>query len=1142
MTRELADARALASGLAGGLVVGSSLLGPQSARMPVGLVARDRELAELERALAHCRQGDSALVVLRGEPGTGKSALLAAVASRARDFEVVQLRASASGGEVRGDWPRALADLLDVAGAVDATALAERFAAALSGLGLARAPTLVSIDDAQLLDGRFLSGLVAALEHGVVAHPVLVVLAVTDVPNAPEVDLAVGPTAVCRLGGLTAEQAALLLERVFGREPRGSIVRALVHAVGGNPQALLAVGGLLEEDVLKGWQPLPDPVPLEPSLRHAFGACLEDLSPETRAGLATAAAGRIPRKILEGALGDLGLDLSCFDPAVERGIIVVQRSRIAFGHPLVRAAAYHGASEQVRARAHQALSHAFASAGLVEPSAVHAARSAVSTTAVLGLYGQAVRVALDRADLTLAAQYQETMAAIGGSDEAVVQHLTRAAAWWMSAGELDRAQHCLEQAATLPATEELRGSLSYWRSRARMAVDVDVSVADDLEAAAALVQQDASGSAALMLGEAAICLLVGGQAERADELARRTVEAADAVGGLPEAFAGAVAASVRVLGHLGPEGTDGLRSATSFLVSQPDALPLSPLFATVVGLALLAQGGANATETWAAWLEQNAASTGNVSLAPVSGLLGAHVAMRRGRLDEAGELAAAAADAATAHGQRVVAVRALATLLEAQSLRGDYQAAFVTASRLFADAAEGDRHLRAVAYRALAELELQRARVPSALSWLKAAEFEVTSKEGHAAGSVDPRVATWVAVLAEVHVHDDRPDAVAPLVEVVERAAHLGAVAAAWSPAMRAVVTVELASAEELFNAALRLARDEPALRARVEYLYAARLAAEGLADRAARRLQSAVTTMRDLGALGWATHFELAIERLDAAAPSRPDLAVLSGGGGGAGLLPLAAHPAGADRASARPSRLEAGASWEITMLGSFGVRHEDSLISMPSSLAATALKLVALRRRILVEELVEELWPGSAPGVGMRRLRNVLWRVRVACGEILVREDKLILLSSEAVTDVEVFRRLAVQALDPSTPVEKGAELARTALALYDGELLPMDRYADWAAATRESLSRLRIQLVELQVRNAIGDERIHEALALLDQLIEADPYEESHYLRVAELHEKAGNRRRALSTLARAERTLFELGIPPSPDLKRLTQRLS
>jgi DNA-binding SARP family transcriptional activator/truncated hemoglobin YjbI len=349
--------------------------------------------------------------------------------------------------------------------------------------------------------------------------------------------------------------------------------------------------------------------------------------------------------------------------------------------------------------------------------------------------------------------------------------------------------------------------------------------------------------------------------------------------------------------------------------------------------------------------------------------------------------------------------------------------------------------------------------------------------------------------------------------------------------------------AEECFNMALRMARDWPSLRARLEFLYGSRLAAEGLRERAARRYAAAITTMEGIGAKGWASLFEVALERLDVPPTTRPDLAVLTGG---ADRFEVASSyaPSGAaetERLFAH-ERIDPNAAWEISMLGSFVVRSGDSTIAMPASLSATALKIVALRRRILVEELVEELWPESAPGVGMRRLRNVLWRIRVACGEILLREDKFVLLSPEVVTDVEVFRRLAAQALDPSAPSDKAAELARSALSLYGGELLPADRYADWAAAARESLSRLHVQMIELRVRHAIEDERVHEALGLLEVLMETDPYEEDHYLRAAELHASTGNRRRALATLGRAERTLSEFGIPPSAGMKRLTQQLS
>ena len=1111
-------------------------------RSAVGLVARDRELAELERALGQCRVGGSAVVVLRGEPGTGKTALVSAAAARARDFSLVQLRPPSTVGTPRAEWPAALAELLDACDEVTPDELVERSARALRRLAAAPGlPLLVTLDDAQAVPVAFLQAVVTAVEESLVGHPCLALVAIEELPGLPVVELEVSPVSTCRLHGLTEEQGAVLLEQVLGQVPEHGVVRALVSAVGGNPQAILGTAARLSDRALKGWEPLPDPVRLEPSQRRRFAACLEDLPVRTQLALVVAAAGRVPLVVLEAALAELELDVEAFEPAVARGVIVLQRNRLAFSDQLVRSAAYHGAVDEVRSGAHQALANAFLSAGQVEHAAEHARRGGAPTATVLGLYGQAVRVALDRADLPSAARYQEAMAGLGGMDEVVLQHLTRAAAWWISSGDLARAGECLSEAASLPLPDELRGPLVYWRARAEMADGVDGRMAAELEAAADQVAPDASGSASLMLGEAAICLLVAGDAAEAERLAARALEVAEGVGGFPNAFAEAVAAGVRVLGRLGTDGSDGLRPATSFLVSQPDALPLSPLFAEVTGIALLEQSGPAVARTWASWLERNAATTGNVALRSVAGLLEAQVSLRAGGLDEAAGRAEAAADGAVAHGQRAIAVRALALLLETQSLQGRYQPAFVTASRLFADAAEGDRRLRAVAYRSLAELELQRSRIPSAISWLKAAEFEETSHG--VSGPLDGRRASWAATLAEVYVHDGRLESVGALVGLVDMAARHGVVAPAWSPAVRAVATDELRSAEELFQASLRMARDEPLLQARIEGCYAARLAAEGLAERAARRLRSAAGSARDHGANGWASLLELTLDRLETTAKAGPDLAVLAGEAVGAeddepssSLEPVPAV------AVASASRLDPQARWEITMLGSFSVRHEEELISMPTSLAATALKLVALRRRILVEELVEELWPESAPGVGLRRLRNVLWRVRVACGDILLRDDKLILLSPEAVTDVEVFRRIAVQALDPSTPEEKSAELARAALALYEGELLPTDRYADWAAATRESLSRLQVQLIELRVRHAVTEDRIQEALVLLDQLIESDPYEERHYLRVAELHERSGNRRRALATIGRAERSLAELGIPPSPDLHKLSQRLS
>ena len=116
------------------------------------------------------------------------------------------------------------------------------------------------------------------------------------------------------------------------------------------------------------------------------------------------------------------------------------------------------------------------------------------------------------------------------------------------------------------------------------------------------------------------------------------------------------------------------------------------------------------------------------------------------------------------------------------------------------------------------------------------------------------------------------------------------------------------------------------------------------------------------------------------------------------------------------------------------------------------------------------------------------------------------------------------------------------REALALYPGELLPGDHYVDWPTARREALAGLYMSLLDLLLDQAIADGQNHEALGFLERLIEADPYEERHYVRAAELHAASGNVSRALSTLSRADRTLTDLGIGPSRMVEQVRQKLA
>jgi DNA-binding SARP family transcriptional activator len=387
--------------------------------------------------------------------------------------------------------------------------------------------------------------------------------------------------------------------------------------------------------------------------------------------------------------------------------------------------------------------------------------------------------------------------------------------------------------------------------------------------------------------------------------------------------------------------------------------------------------------------------------------------------------------------------------------------------------------------------------------------------------------ASFAPASAEVMLLGRRRHLAGPLVDVVARARKAGAVRPGWSEWVAGIATDDVADACELLGNAREAMAGQPLLAARVELSWGVRLAEAGLVEEAHRHLQDAASVFERLGAAGWLA----LVQREFTLLPSAEEFGEAALAAMAAESLPLP-DPMGAPSSGTGVDH----APWEITLLGSFSVRRYGESVSLPLSLAAQGLKIVALHEKLPVEELVELLWPDAAPGVGTRRLRNVLWRVRAASGELLERDDNFIRLAQDAVTDVGRFRQLGEEAIRRDTPPQTAGRLAREALLLYRGELLPGDRYADWAAGYRESFARLHIQLLDLLLEEAVSHEHLQEALALLDRLIDADPYEENHYLRAAELLARSGNRRRALSTLDRAERMLTDLGVPPSRGLTR------
>jgi DNA-binding CsgD family transcriptional regulator len=352
------------------------------------LIGRGREIQVIEEALAAARLGRSSRLVIRGEPGIGKTALLDHAVSHAAGMRVM----SASGVEFEAGVPFAgLHQLLHPAlGSIDR--LVPIHAAALrSSLGLGErieadrlivgaavldlvssyaedAPLLLTVDDAQWLDRASAEALAFAARR-LIADPVAILVTVREGEDSAL--LAAGLPEL-RVGGLDARDASNLLKASAAGDLPADIVDRLVGATGGNPLALLE---LASSDVHVS---APHDLPLATSVERAYLRRADGLSAETRQVLVVmAASGMSDPRLAERAAQLLGIGGSEVDAAEgARGLVHTVADRIEFVHPLARAAIYHAASPAQRRAAHRALAAAMTNPEEVDRRAWHLASAA----------------------------------------------------------------------------------------------------------------------------------------------------------------------------------------------------------------------------------------------------------------------------------------------------------------------------------------------------------------------------------------------------------------------------------------------------------------------------------------------------------------------------------------------------------------------------------------------------------------------------------------------------------------------------------------------------------------------------------------------------------------------------------------------
>ncbi|WP_127505464.1 AAA family ATPase [Actinoplanes solisilvae] len=195
-----------------------------------------------------------------------------------------------------------------------------------------------------------------------------------------------------------------------------------------------------------------------------------------------------------------------------------------------------------------------------------------------------------------------------------------------------------------------------------------------------------------------------------------------------------------------------------------------------------------------------------------------------------------------------------------------------------------------------------------------------------------------------------------------------------------------------------------------------------------------------------------------------------------------------------------------------------------------ATALvKILCLHRRLHRDQAVDLLWPDAAGDVGLRRLNKALHYARRVLGSDRLRQrDGMLLFATDNLwTDVDAFEQAA----------RKGDTEA--ALALYTGDLLPENRFDDWAEPRR---TELRDAVVPLLLARASGGTPQQAERDLL-RLIALDPLHEEAYARLMRLEAGRGHRHVALRWYDRlAAQLRAELDVEPRADLQQLHRTLS
>ena len=711
------------------------------------LYGREAERARIGAMLEQARASRSSALVLQGEPGIGKSALLDDAREQAEDMHVL----SARGVESESELPfAALHQLLRPAlGSLEALpppqaaalrgALGlgertgdDRFLVSLAALSLLAEhaesrPVLCLVDDAHWLDAPSADALLFVARR-LGAEGIVLLFSARE---GEERRFEGTGLSVLELGGLEAGAAETLLAELGPSATVAPHVRnQLLAQTRGNALALLELPRALTEAQLAGAEPLPAALPLTEGVEQVFLGRVRRLPQATQRLLLVAAAddtGSLAT-IMHAALA-LGGHEQALDAAEQSGLVSVRGGRIELRHPLVRSAVYQAAPSTERRAVHQALADALASETdeAADRRVWHLAAATLEPDeeVAAGLERSAA-TALERAGAAAAAAALERAASLTPEEEPRLRRLYRAAEAYWHAGRGDHAVALVNQALVDVTEPRLRADMLHLVGHIQHLGGPSMPAHDLLWDAARLVEELDPPKAAAILSDAFESALYGGDPAAALAAARRARELAPRDRSTSDYLAELNLAEALFINGLVVEGVPFFEHAVE-LLDENDELRSDPHLATRGAIALCWLERCSEARGLLGGAVATARQRGMVGILPYVLFMAAWAARRSGAWPEALASASEGVTLARELGQETMLVECLFEMTPIAAARGQ-EAEFrahvaegvATAERI------GARYLVEALKAQVGSLELTMGRLAEAVTELEASAKGIT--------------------------------------------------------------------------------------------------------------------------------------------------------------------------------------------------------------------------------------------------------------------------------------------------------------------------------------------------------------------------------------------------------------------------------